>query len=241
MLIELGFATSAWSGAGPPLVTDDPGTLGDGNWEINIASTHERRAGEDLTELPLIDINYGVGERLQLKYEAAWLVLHEKGEGQRSGLSNSEIGVKWRFFDAGDGGLSISTYPQVEFNNPGSASDHRGLAEHGTTWILPVQLQQTLHGIDWNLEIGRVFHEGDDDWLYGFAASREFGSRVELAAELYGEATSGFGRSSLLANVGARLKLSDRMTLLVALGHELHNHFESPAQLQAYCALQLVL
>jgi hypothetical protein len=29
---------SAFAQGGPPMVTDDPGTPGDGHWEINIAS-----------------------------------------------------------------------------------------------------------------------------------------------------------------------------------------------------------
>ncbi|MFN2477468.1 MAG: hypothetical protein ABR526_14155 [Chthoniobacterales bacterium] len=37
-------AELAFSGpSGPPLETDDPDTPGDGNWEINFASTLEKR------------------------------------------------------------------------------------------------------------------------------------------------------------------------------------------------------
>ena len=36
------FATPAYAQGGPPLITDDPGTPGNGKWEINIPFTFER-------------------------------------------------------------------------------------------------------------------------------------------------------------------------------------------------------
>jgi hypothetical protein len=46
---------------GPPMITDDPGTPGDGHWEINIAATGRHASSFTEAELPLIDINYGLG------------------------------------------------------------------------------------------------------------------------------------------------------------------------------------
>lgn len=38
---------------GPPLITDDPGTPGNGKWEINVAFTVEKRRMERLYESPI--------------------------------------------------------------------------------------------------------------------------------------------------------------------------------------------
>src|SRR6187455_3167995 len=78
---------------GPPMITDDPGTPGDGHWEINVAFTTEHSPDERIAEMPLVDLNYGIGERLQLKYEVAWLRL-EDDSGRHDGFSNSLAGVK---------------------------------------------------------------------------------------------------------------------------------------------------
>lgn len=51
------------------MVTDDPGTPGGGHWEINLAWTGEHSSGETTQDAPLLDLNYGVGDRLQVKYE----------------------------------------------------------------------------------------------------------------------------------------------------------------------------
>jgi hypothetical protein len=109
------------------MITDDPGTPGHGHWEVNVAATGRHAASGSEAELPLLDINFGVGERIQLKYEIPWVWLDEDGERSESGLGNSAVGVKWRFYDAGEAGWQISTYPQVEFRNPGSDSAERGL------------------------------------------------------------------------------------------------------------------
>src|SRR5664280_2245623 len=47
---------------GPPLVTDDPGTPGPGNWEVNVAATLDRTSLASSWGTPLVDANYGRGE-----------------------------------------------------------------------------------------------------------------------------------------------------------------------------------
>ncbi len=80
-LILPGLSTRAvLAQGGPPLITDDPGTPGDGNWEINIAFTAEKRKTVRSYENPILDINYGLGDRIQLKYEVPWLDLDERSE-----------------------------------------------------------------------------------------------------------------------------------------------------------------
>ena len=51
------------------MITDDTGTPGPGAWEVHIAATMQRAASTSTGDLPLLDINYGVGEQIQLKYE----------------------------------------------------------------------------------------------------------------------------------------------------------------------------
>lgn len=68
MLLPLLWATPSLQAMGsPPLITDDPDTPGNGHWEINLGITTQRRPGARASELPLLDMNYGIGDRLQLK------------------------------------------------------------------------------------------------------------------------------------------------------------------------------
>jgi hypothetical protein len=53
----------------PPLDVDDPNMPGCNGWEINIVTSGE--LGKAMSfETPLFDINYGIGDNIQLKVEA---------------------------------------------------------------------------------------------------------------------------------------------------------------------------
>jgi hypothetical protein len=74
------------------------------------------KSGREL-ESPLLDINYGLGDRIQLKYEVPYLFDSENGAPFKRGIGNSLLGVKWRFYEqSNETGWRISTYPQLELN-----------------------------------------------------------------------------------------------------------------------------
>lgn len=238
LLLLLGATAKLHAEGSPPLITDDPGTPGDGHWEINVGLSTERRPGSHAAELPLLDLNYGIGDRLQLKYEMPYLNAHEAGSPSLSGLGNSEFGVKWRFYDEGEKGLAISVYPQLEFNNPGSRSADQGLVEHGSAFLLPFQFEKAVGGFTLIGQVGREFRSGGDSWFYGFSLGRQLSDKVELALELVGGANAGLHRSQLAANLGVVFDLSERTSLMCSVGREMHNHDEPKATFLGYVGIQ---
>src|SRR2546422_8519952 len=80
---------------GPPLITDDPDTPGPGYWEINVAALLEKNAQNRRLETPRVDVNYGVGRRIQLKLEMPWTSVQAAGDHRVSGAGNATAGVKW--------------------------------------------------------------------------------------------------------------------------------------------------
>src|SRR6476620_3713082 len=134
---------------GPPLLTDDPGTPGNRHWEVNLAITVEHTGGASLYEAPLVDANYGLGERIQLKLEMPLLI--ESGSGSRAGLGNPSAGVKWRFLEDSSSGLAISTFPQLEFPSPILPLDD---SENHSALLLPIELAIPWSGIGINGALG---------------------------------------------------------------------------------------
>jgi hypothetical protein len=126
--------------AGPPLETDDPDTPGPNQWEINLSSPFATRNDTWLFQ-PLLDLNYGVGESVQLKLKPRLVVLDEPGSGVEAGAGNIQLGVKWRFLDQDRHHVSMSFYLQADFNPPGNSVD-RGLVTEGTQFLLPLQVQR---------------------------------------------------------------------------------------------------
>ncbi len=55
---------------GPPFIGDDPGTPGDGNWEINLMTCTERHPTERIFNARFLDFSYGLGPRIQLENTA---------------------------------------------------------------------------------------------------------------------------------------------------------------------------
>src|SRR5205823_516844 len=97
----------------------DPDTLPKGRFELNTAytlnlsdrsSSGGGRAWEQ--EAPLFDLNYGLVEGVQLKFEVPLVVLDPAdGESVRAGIGDLSLGTKLRFFDERDAPLSVSAYP----------------------------------------------------------------------------------------------------------------------------------
>jgi hypothetical protein len=106
----LALVTCALSQAGPPFRTDDPETPGNKHWEINLGWIGDRSPGAGAYQVPDFDFNYGLGDRIQLKYELPIAIEETRPQpatptlpAQRGqvvgGLGQSLLGVKIRFYE----------------------------------------------------------------------------------------------------------------------------------------------
>lgn len=234
-------AASAWSAGGPPMITDDPGTPGDGHWEINVAALSTHAAGATTYQIPLVDANYGVGDRIQLKFEIPWLKQDDASARSLSGAGDGLAGVKWRFYDDGEKGWQISTYPQVEFGFPHSNAARNGLVDSGTSYLLPLEFVRGFDGFDINFELGTWFRpeQQADTWIAGFVLTHEVRKGLELIAELHDETAIHQSQSELILNFGVRCDLSERYTLLMSAGRDMHNTFGQKNTLLTYLGVQM--
>ena len=205
---------------GPPMITDDPGTPGDRRWEINLALAFEHRGGETAFDAPAIDLNYGVGERIQLTLQTAPVLLKRRDRGVIGGLGSTEAALKWRFLDDEHDGVSMSVFPRVIFNLTPS-SVRRGLAEDGVRVQFPAQVAKKFRAVDFDFEFGALLRSvGRSEWLYGIVAGIDVTKTTALMAELHGTARTSFAEDVLTVNLGLRQKLNDASILIISLGQE---------------------
>lgn len=185
---------------GPPFRSDDPDTPGSGNWEINVGLLGDRNPFAGSYSVPNIDLNYGLGHRIQLKFEMPLNVTETRGDEAHvlAGPGNSLIGVKWRFYahhpksEAGklpgekESTFGLSLYPQLELNNPTRSVD-RGIAEPGPQFLLPVEASAVLAHIRISGEVGYWFTTKDvpRSWIGGVVVGHEFRKDTELYGEFY--------------------------------------------------------
>jgi hypothetical protein len=234
-------AREARAQGGPPMMTDDPGTPGNGHVEINLAWTDQRTPGSTLVGLPLLDANYGVGDRIQLNYQASWNILEDAGSPEQSGMSDSQLAVKWRFYDAGETGLQVSTFPRVTFVNPGSHSDRRGTADPNGSFLLPFELRRDLGLLSVNVDVGHSFSGSADNrgWMGGLCLGRQLTKAWEIDAEVHLDGSDHLDRGEAVLNVGSRVALSENATLLLALGRDIHDTLGPRASLLTFVGVQL--
>jgi hypothetical protein len=225
------------------MITDDPGTPGNGNWEINLGWTDQQSQGSTLLGLPLLDANYGVGDRIQLNYQASWNIARDSGEPSQSGMSDSQVAVKWRYYDAGEMGLQLSMYPRFTFVNPGSNSDRKGTADPNASFLLPFEVRRNFGVVSVNMDVGHTFSGAAEDrgWMGGLCVGREVTKGWELDAELHLTSSEGLQRSEAIFNVGTRYDFSEHATLLLAVGGDAHNSLGPRTSLLTYVGLQLRL
>src|ERR1700678_4641864 len=125
---------AAFAQGGPPYYTNDPGTPGNHYWEINLGYMPFLYNTQSITHTPDVDINFGLGDRIQLTFENAWLRVDNPLGNPQYGLGQDQLGFKWRFYDNPDSGLAISVFPQLTLNNPDSCVK-RGIRPRGPSLI----------------------------------------------------------------------------------------------------------
>jgi hypothetical protein len=203
---------------GPPYYTNDPGTPGPNSWEINLGYMPFLFNGSSITHTPDVDINYGVGERIQLTYESAWLRVTDGSGPPKYGLNQDQLGVKWRFYDNDDNGLGISVFPQFSVNNP-DHSAQRGITPGYNSLMLPLEFTKKLGPIDVNWELGyNAGFKGPSGWIAGFVVGHDVTKKLELDAEFYGQATWDHSINQETFDLGARYKIHPPFILLLMAG-----------------------
>jgi hypothetical protein len=190
--------------AGPPFLSNDPGTPGNSNWEINIASMQSITRNTASYQTPQLDINFGVGSTIQLTFQVPYVIQSNSGEALRGGWSNPVTGVKWRFLDQGDGGWNVSTFPQLQVG-ASVAAQQRGISAPGPRVLLPLEVSRSFGPVDCNVELGEfVPLQGPHERIMGFVAGHQVTKRLELDAEIFDDHASDHSVHSTVLDVGGR-------------------------------------
>jgi hypothetical protein len=222
------------------MITDDPGTPGNGHFENNFAVTFEHRPNEWLLGTPEIDLNYGVGEHIQLNLETVCVVLKRANHGAVAGTGSTEAAVKWRFLDEDKAGVDISMYPRIIFN-VAQSSVRRGLSEAGTRFQIPFQLAKKFGPLGLDFEFGPLASTvGRGEFLYGIVGGVEVSKKTSIMAEVQATSRMNFDQQTVTLNVGWRHKISEHCIWIASLGHEVRSPADEQLALVSYCGVQLV-
>ena len=246
------FSRAAMAQGGPPFISDDPDTPGNHHWEVNLGFLGERNPVEGAYQVPDIDINFGLGNPIQLKFELPLAVTETRGPAGHvnAGLGNSLLGVKYRFYahhtkhekeeppEERESNFALSVYPQLALNNP-TSSVARQIVDPGPEALLPIEAKTILGSIRISGEVGYWLTKGDvpNSWICGAVVGHEFKRDTELYAELYDQSdVSGKPRTAETSvGLGGRVPIvASGMFRLIAMGG--HDVASSPGGHSAWIA-----
>jgi hypothetical protein len=225
--------------AGPPYLTNDPGTPGNANWEINLGTMQTIEHGVASYQVPQIDVNFGVGDRIQLTYEIPYVLQTRDGAPTETGWSNAYPGLKWRFFDAGEGGWQLSTFPQFE-TAASTQAQRKAIAAPGSRLLLPVEVAKAAGPFSLNFEAG-YYVQGSPERILGFVAGRQLSARLELDGELYNDHVMGTTPNVTTLDVGGRYRLHRGFILLFMAGRSLAGNSPGQVEFLGYLGIQILL
>jgi hypothetical protein len=239
--VLLHFPGAAQAQAGPPFLTNDPGTPGDGNWEINLGSMQTIARGVSSYEVPQIDLNFGFGDRIQLTYEIPYLLQASSGQPVQGGWSNGYPGVKWRFLDEGEDGWRLSTFPQIE-TGASQRAQQKGIAAPGPRYLAPIEIAKKVGPLDVDFEAGYYFRgHGPKERILGLVAGRSMTERLELDAEIYDDHANDALPHSIALDLGGRYKLRRDVIALFMAGRSLNGFSDGQPEFIGYFGIQVLL
>ena len=238
---------SAEAQGGPPMLTDDSDVPGNGNWENNFAISFEGGRENYQLSFPSFDLNYGLGDRIQLKCEMPWVKEH--GDALASKFDHITLGLKYQFLDEDSDGVSMSMYPQpiISFN----PEDHSKKNEFGI--FLPVAANKQFFHTGVNIQIGYQVLGTQKQWVIGLVIDHAIGEYLLPLAELHTtigrEAIAGanseeevFFRAGTFLNFGIQIKPSKKYFINLAIGKDIESNHDLSAgakYVQSYAGLQL--
>ncbi|MEO7786483.1 MAG: hypothetical protein ABIR77_01475, partial [Sphingomicrobium sp.] len=168
--------------AGPPFETDDPEPTDLGHFEIYSFTSLEGASGGRSAGAGF-DLNYGPVEDLQLTATLPLGYDRAKGSGHWSGgVSDLEVGAKYRFFKNEKRGQSIAVFPRVIL-----PTARKGMSTGRTRLLLPVWGQQDIG--KWSVFGGGGYElnpgEGNRNfWQAGITVTRDVGRGISLGGEI---------------------------------------------------------
>jgi hypothetical protein len=225
---------------GPPLLTNDPGTPGPKNWEINLAVMPVLRQNQNQFQLPQLDFNYGVGSTIQLTFEVPYVLQTVPGQNSSSGFSNAFPGVKWRFID-NKNGWNVSIFPQLELTGPAGAV-RKGIAESETRFLLPVEVQRNFGPLELDFEAGYYFpFHGHEERILGFSAGHTFTKKLEVIGEVYNDRAMGDLPHDTTWDLGGRYGFHKGLIFLFMAGRSFSGNASGQPNFLAYIGVQILL
>ncbi len=125
--------------AGPPFQTDDPEPVAVGAHELYIALAQTRTADGVAGSQPLVELNYGAMDDLQIGIGMPYAFDNPQPGSAEHGIGDIALSAKYRFLQETGNRPMVSFFPLIELP---TGNAERGLGNDKTQIFLPIWLQK---------------------------------------------------------------------------------------------------
>jgi len=241
LAIFSGLFFSGLAHAGPPFITDDPEPVEAQHWEVNYAASKTWCEDGASAGVPSIDINYGLTSDIQLHAQPKY-AYESSGKDKHFGIDNTEIGVKYRFFNKqyAEANWMVGIYPIIQFP---TGDTKLGTSRGKVQTFLPIWIQRNSEG--WAIYGGTGYRINQDidsknSWFSGTTALYHLTPRLQLGGEVFHETASTIGeRGQSGFNLGGIYNITNEYHVLFSSGKGLSN-VNATNQFSTYVALQVI-
>jgi len=210
ILCTMYFNNTYAQGGGPPMLTDDPGTVNYHQWEINTSINSSVTNNVQLA-VPYVDANYGVTSNLQLKAEAPYLLTFNHTH-TFANLGDVILGIKYQFIDESKKHfLSAGIYPQQTITG-----DQKG-------FLFPLLLEKTIGKWMIGEDIGHFFsNRNNTSMINGNLLGYIVSDKLQIMGEYFMQHYFHPLRTEGFMNYGFRYTLNKTFTLMGSCGTQIN-------------------
>jgi hypothetical protein len=233
-VLAIAFLSATSANAQLPFYTDDADTTPKGKFHVELSNEHDWLQKSSLPALrqntTVFTLNYGLTKRIELGINAPLIkIFTERSSllGDRSGIGDTQFGVKIRLLDEREGSKLPATAVVFYAEVPtGSVKKQigSGLVDYWLYGVLQKSLAKRTTG---RLNGGILFSGNQSTGLIGIQSTRgqvftgngsvvrDFTPRLHLGAELFGAVTKNFAlsRGQLEGQIGGGYTLSQKLEL----------------------------
>jgi hypothetical protein len=180
---------------------------------LELKTTFERESSGDERDwdAPQFELTFPLAEDLELSLESGYAIVEEDGESH-SGLSDSEVSAKWRFYDRG---TTLTLQPAFTFDT-GHADGE------GDAFSLGLLAAHSFGTLELSGRLGVEEDEVFGSVLFLFTVAED----LRLGAELAGDHDEAL---HLRANVGLKWEVSENIEIQALVGRTIENEEGPPA------------
>lgn len=213
-----------------PYLTDDTDTTDLQSWGYELSGTYVGTHGNPNEKGFATEIKYGLFRDTELSLVLGYEhISRDEGIPALHGIGDSEVSVKYRFFDGKNGFPSLAIAPTV-----GVPTGNNKVSNNRVWFELPLWIEKSWQ--DWSTSggVGYVINDADEAKNFIFAGWKmqyDVFDKLNLGVEVfYQGADSVDNRDLTLMNVGAIYKICKNFDLEMSLGHSI----DGPKQTVAY-------